>query len=227
MKFNLKYLSRLPNLKDLLNKRAKHVAEFVPPGHFYSPIPNLNEVQKYRSRLFDDKKVEIGEIDLQQSDQIQLLYQFEPLYKDLPFTEQKKTPYRYYYENPAFSYGDAIMLYSLLRLIKPRRYIEVGSGYSSCVALDTDELFLDQKTAFTFIEPYPKLLYSLLNKNDLKRITVIPNNLQDISVEHFSELSENDFVFFDSTHVCKAGSDVQYIFSDILPILPKGLYPFS
>ena len=198
--------------------------QFVPPGHFYSPIPDLNEVEKYRSRLFDDRRREMGEVDLQEAEQLQMLDKMEQLYHELPFPEQKAPSFRYYYKNPAFQYGDAITLYALMRLIKPHQYVEAGSGYSSCVALDTDETFLGGQTKFTFIEPYPDNVLSLIKKEDRKKITILPKNLQDVDVDYFSQLESEDFLFFDTTHVCKAGSDVQYIFFEILPLLKSGIY---
>lgn len=39
----------------------------------------------------------------------------------------------------------------------------------------------------------------------------------------FRELDANDILFIDSTHVAKLGSDVNYIFSEILPALRRGV----
>ena len=75
-----------------------------------------------------------------------------------------------------------------------------------------------------FIEPYPQLLYSLLKQGDEKEIQIIPSKLQDIPVEFFDCLEENDILFIDSTHVSKFGSDVNYLFFHILPRLRKGVY---
>lgn len=198
--------------------------QFVPPGHFYSPIPDLNEIEKYKTRLFDDQHPKIGEVDLQTRGQLHLLDRMSKLYTQLPFTDDKISLNRYFFNNPAFGYGDAITLYSFIRLFNPHKYIEVGSGYSSCVALDTDELFLRNHIEFTFIEPYPDLLFSLIKDDDKERVNIIPKKLQDIDVKYFEKLDKGDFLFFDSSHVCKAGSDVQYIFFEILPRLKKGVY---
>ncbi|HKW95839.1 MAG TPA: class I SAM-dependent methyltransferase, partial [Methylomirabilota bacterium] len=40
----------------------------------------------------------------------------------------------------------------------------------------------------------------------------------------FRELDESDILFIDSTHVVKLGSDVNYIFREILPSLRVGVY---
>lgn len=131
---------------------------------------------------------------------------------------------RYFFENPAYSYSDAICLYGMIRHVRPRRIIEVGSGYSSCVTLDTNELFFDNRIACTFIEPFPDLLRSLMKPDDVDRVEIIASRLQDVDVARFRELSANDILFIDSTHVSKLGSDVNYIFGEILPTLSRGVY---
>ena len=54
-----------------------------------------------------------------------------------------------------YSYSDAICLYGMMRHLKPRRLIEVGSGFSSAAILDTNELFFGHHIACTFIDPEP------------------------------------------------------------------------
>ena len=208
--------------KDVIKK--PFTKQFVSPGHFYSPIPDLNEIEKYKARLFNDHRPRIEEVDLQTSEQLHLLDKMSKLYMELPFKEEKNSSNRFFFNNPAFGYGDAITLFSLIRIFNPHKYIEVGSGYSSCAALDTDELFLKRHIEFTFIEPYPDLLFSLIKDDDKERVNIIPKKLQDIDVKYFEKLDKGDFLFFDSSHVCKAGSDVQYIFFEILPRLKKGVY---
>jgi hypothetical protein len=53
---------------------------------------------------------------MRDDNQIQLLDKFSKYYKDLPFGETKKNGLRYYYENEMYSYGDAIVLYSMIRI---------------------------------------------------------------------------------------------------------------
>jgi len=51
--------------------------------------------------------------------------------------------------------------------------IEVGSGDSSAMTLDTDELFFQNRIDVTLIEPYPDLLYSLMKPQDKDHIVII------------------------------------------------------
>lgn len=195
-----------------------------PPGHFYSPIPDVAEIRRNEDRVFAAASREIPGVDLNESAQLALLAQLIPFYAEQPFTAQKQQGARYFFENNAFSYFDAVFYYCLLRHIRPRRVIEVGSGYSSCVLLDTNERFLDHSITCTFIEPYPELLMSLLDANDRARTTLIARNLQDVDPGIFGELEPNDILFIDSSHVVKTDSDVNHIFFDVLPRLQDGVY---
>ncbi|HMZ23784.1 MAG TPA: class I SAM-dependent methyltransferase [Saprospiraceae bacterium] len=216
-------------------EELKKVSGLFPPGHFYSPIPDLEEVRKHESSIWSVLPREIEGIDLNDKGQLQLLKKFSKFYEELPFKDEKLEGLRYFFQNPAYSYSDAIVLYSMIRFAKPRHIIEVGSGFSSCVTLDTNEVFFDGKIKTTFIEPFPNLFYSLLKEGDREKVRVLPIPLQDVSLAEFDELGKNDILFIDSTHVSKINSDVNYIFFKILPRLKSGVivhfhdifYPFE
>jgi hypothetical protein len=195
-----------------------------PPGHFYSPIPDVADIRRNEARVFATGSREIPGVDLNEAAQLTLLAQLIPFYAEQPFTPHKQQGGRYFFENNAFSYFDAVLYYCLLRHIRPRRVIEVGSGYSSCVLLDTNERFLGHSINCTFIEPYPQLLMSLLDANDRARMTLMARNLQDVDPGIFRELEPNDILFIDSSHVVKTHSDVNHIFFEVLPRLQDGVY---
>jgi hypothetical protein len=207
-----------------LRAQIQELTRFVPPGHFFSPIPSLDEIKKDEARIFESIPRGLIGIDLQEAEQLTLLDKFVQYYEEMPFQSQKAEGLRYYFENPAYSYSDGIMLYCMIRYLNPNKYIEVGSGYSSCVTLDTNELFFGGSIFITFIEPHPKLLMSLLKEKDKGKVRILPSRLQDIGVSEFEALRRNDILFIDSTHVSKVGSDVNYIFFEILPRLSSGVY---
>lgn len=209
--------------------------QFVPPGHFYSAIPNLQEIKEREKRLFTMPGQSLPGIDMKECEQLALLEQLATFYQEHPFLDNKQTGLRYFFDNPAFAYADGLVLYSMIRLMRPRRIIEVGSGYSSCVTLDTNEWFFDYKIDCTFMEPYPDLLLSLIEPADLPKIELQPIGLQDVDLQEFAQLEAGDICFIDSTHVGKIGSDVNYIFFHVLPMLKEGViihfhdifYPFE
>jgi hypothetical protein len=112
----------------------------------------------------------------------------------------------------------------MLREFRPRRVVEVGCGFSSCVILDVNERFLDGRIDCCFIEPHPELLRSLVKPDD--RYTLIEKPVQDVDLDVFRTLAPGDFLLIDSTHVSKAGSDVHQHFFKILPALAPGVLVF-
>jgi hypothetical protein len=228
-----KILNNLPYIRTLIsnNKKLESKLEnyiklygtWVPPGHYYSPIPSLEELELKKKIIYNYGK-KIHAIDLQLNEQNTLLKEFSNFYKDLDFTIEKNGTNRYYYNNPSFREPDAIFLYSFLRKFKPGRIIEVGSGYTSALILDINDKYFDTSLELTFVEPYPDLLLSLLNENDKTKLELIPKKLQDVDLSLFDRLQPGDLVFFDSTHVSKTGSDVNIIFFDLIPRLKPGVY---
>ena len=180
-------LERGQLVRERANPRPEH--PFVPPGHFYSPIPSLSEVGRDAARIFAPPPRTLPGIDLREAAQLALLERFIPFYAEMPFAPEKTPGLRYHFENGAYSYADAIMLCCMLRHLQPKRVIEIGSGYSSAVTLDSNERFLQNRIEATFIEPYPDLLHSLLKPGDAERIEIISKRLQDVPVALFSRTS--------------------------------------
>lgn len=226
MRFLTELALKIPQIKKLQAERDSLLRGYahVPPGHFYSPIPSLNEIKSREDRIWGNIPKELPGIDLNTEEQLIYFSEFAKLYKEMPFSSEKNATLRYFFENSSYSYSDAICLYAMIRKAKPRRIIEVGSGYSSCVMMDTNEFFFDDNIDITFIEPYPDLLFSLMKEEDKSRYRVLPRILQEVESDIFYELTENDILFIDSTHVSKIGSDVNHILFDLLPKLNKGVF---
>lgn len=230
-------LNKLPYIKGLYHENIKFKKKLLyPPGHFYSEIISLEEVMKRQNAIWGKENIEgITGIDLNVDEQIKLVKQFEQYYNEIPFPKIKSYDKRYYFENEFYSFTDAIFLYSIIRHFKPNRIIEIGSGFSSSVMLDTNEHFFKKSINLTFIEPNADRLKSLLKENDYEATTIIEQAVQDVKIETFEKLNHGDILFIDSTHVVKTGSDVNYIFFEILPKLKSGVlvhfhdvfYPFE
>jgi len=225
------YLKPIAEIIDLKKALAEQKAEtnkykdmqLFPPGHFYSPI--LDSSQAATDSSLTLEQVASANILFNLEAQSSLLFsaEFKKIYEMLPFSDKNNGTQRYFYENPAYSYSDGIFLFYFLNKFKPKRIIEVGSGYSSALILDTNASYLKNDLEITFIEPYPDLLLSLMTQEDKQKAQIIDKNLQDVPLSRFSCLAENDILFIDSTHVAKSGSDVNYIFSEILPSLNNGV----
>lgn len=213
----------IKSIYNLLKSSQLHLFSLYPPGHFSSPIPNIREIFSREGEIFDQSVRDIPGIDLREHQQVNLLHALSKYYVDLPFTPNSIRPRRYYYENDFFSYGDAIILFSMLRHYRSRRVVEIGSGFSSAVMLDTKELFLGDSIDLTFVEPNPHRLLGLLKEHGKAECHIIQKRVQDIDLSIIESLDENDLLFVDSSHVLKMGSDVGYIIFHILPRLKRGV----
>jgi predicted O-methyltransferase YrrM len=231
-----KLLNKAPYVKVLYRENELyHKNACYPPGHFYSPIVSVEELVKDRERIWGKEDKKLPGLNLRTESQLALLEEFEKYYGAQPFKDEEISELRYYYKNGYYSYTDGLVLYSFMRHFRPSRIIEAGSGFSSALMLDVNNIFLENKVSLTFIEPFPDRLRSLLRKDDGQKCKLIEKKIQDVPRELFSELGENDFLFIDSSHVAKTGSDVNYILFDILPMLKPGVlihfhdifYPFE
>jgi hypothetical protein len=227
---------RLPYFRRIAWELAQYrEAQPFPPGHYYSPIPSQAEVKAREQDIWGTWPRHLPSIDLNEEGQVVLFEELKQYYADLPFGDTPKQGLRYHFECGSFSYSDAIVLYCMIRHLKPRRIIEIGSGYSSVVMLDTNDLFFSKAISCTFIDPNPERLLSLLKNDDRDNCNIIAAPLQKVSIDTFKGLSHNDILFVDSSHVSKVHSDVNMIFFDILPILADGVmihfhdifYPFE
>ncbi|WP_433812667.1 class I SAM-dependent methyltransferase [Flavobacterium johnsoniae] len=226
-------INKLPYVKTLYQQSLNSAH---PNGHFYSPIVSIENIKKREFEIW--KNVEndgIAGINLRTEEQKSLIRKFVQYYEEIPFKPEKQNKFRYYFENDYYSYTDSIILYSFIRHFKPKRIIEIGSGFSSAVMLDTNEFFFNNEIDLTFIDPYAERLLSLITQEDLKRVKLIESDVQLIPLDVFKELQSGDILFVDSTHVTKTGSDVNYILFEILPTLNSGVlihfhdifYPFE
>jgi predicted O-methyltransferase YrrM len=231
----LNAISKARNYDEVVSERDKIRAKYdelksqldelyVPPGHFFSPIPSLDEIRKDESIIFGKAPETLSGIDLNVDKQLTLFKELARFYPEMPFKAEKSSDLRYHFVNDAYTYGDGIVLYGMIRHLEPKKIIEVGSGFSSCLILDTNDLFFNGQISTTFIEPYPQLLKSLLQEEDEGATNLISKRLQDVSLDVFESLGENDILFIDSTHVSKINSDVNYLIFEILPRLSKGVY---
>lgn len=111
-----------------------------------------------------------------------------------------------------------------MRLVKPKRIIEIGSGKSSAVMLDTNDSYLNRSIEFTFIDIDFYNLKSILSDEDYSNIKMIESPVQEVDINIFDTLEANDLLFIDSSHVSKIGSDLHTIFFKILPRIKSGVY---
>jgi len=197
-----------------------------PPGHFYSPLPNLDDFKDADHSAFDNSLRELPGINLNAEGQSVMLRNLLPFFRhftDVFCQSIQAGKTRFNFDQNFFKEGDALTLYGMLSLFKPAKIIEVGSGHSSAVMLDAADADPAWNPEITFIEPYPERLHSVLKEDESFHTRIIKDIVQNVSVGEFLSLDEGDILFIDSSHVSKIGSDVNYLFFDVLPKLKPGV----
>jgi hypothetical protein len=123
--------------------------------------------------------------------------------------------------NPYFKGLDALGLYLMLRDLKPEKLIEVGQGISTRVAMwalqrNTQET--GRAVEFVSIDPYERA--AGLRCPERVGLRILNQPLQSVDFDGLLEGCR--FVFIDSSHVYKFGSDVAFEFVRIYPRLLPG-----
>lgn len=194
-----------------------------PPGHFYSPVVTPEEVRRYWHPGWGVR--EAPGVDMREEAQLELVRELAGWYGDFDFPRERSDQGRYFLENRQFTNSDAVTLFCMLRRLEPRRIVEVGSGFSSALMVDTLERHPWPLESLTLIEPYPDRLYSLLRPSDRDdpRIHIVEDVVQEAEMEPFAALEAGDLLFIDSSHVARMGSDVLHLFFQVLPQLARGV----
>jgi hypothetical protein len=113
---------------------------------------------------------------------------------------------------------DGMLMYAMVRTLKPKTYLEVGSGNSTKFvrrAIRDGDL----STKLISIDPYPRADIDRLCDEVIRTpFENVPETLYQSLVQH------NDMVFIDNSHRSFANSDVTVFFTETLPALPSGVY---
>jgi predicted O-methyltransferase YrrM len=193
----------------------------VVPNRFNQPIPDTRTL---KPALWETRSQLVG-VDLREGEQLRLLSELSSRYRPEwdRFPLEPTTPnHQYYVNNRIFESVDGEMLYAMIRHHKPRRIVEVGSGFSTRLSAQAIARNVRDDAGYrcelTAIEPHPNP--SLRSDG---AITLIDTEVQDVPLSFFTSLEENDILFIDSSHILRIGSDVQYECLEILPRLARGV----
>ena len=178
----------------------------IRPIHYYEPIPDFRSITSEQL----ERRREFRSIDFGWDAQLQLLRDLSAFRIEFEAAD---------FKNDYFNGLDAAVFYSLIRHLRPRRVIEIGSGYSTRFAHKALTRNADGGK-LTCIEPHPE---ERLNGLRLS-VEVIQKRVEEIDVDFFSCLEANDILFIDSSHTVKFGSDVCYEFLEVLPTLRPGVW---
>lgn len=187
------------------------------PNHFYQPIPDTSKIPLKTFR----KKSEMKGININEKLQLNLIKKvfpkFQQEYNKISHTPDSQS-HIYAFNNLAFDGVDGLVYYCLIRHLKPKKIIEIGSGWSTKIAAQA--ALINKTTSLISIEPYPQ---PILIKGFPGLKKVIKKDAQELPLDFFDQLGKNDILFIDSTHTVKTGGDVTFLFLEVLPRLRKGV----
>jgi len=202
------------------NNDKPEISLLFPVGHFYSPIVDPVYARAHEQKIWQKFDQMLG-IDLNIPDQLTLLRQIKTHTESINYpVEQPEDPTTYFYGNDQYPVLDAEFLYAALTHFRPKSMIEVGSGFSSLITADVNHRLLDSKLDFSCIEPFPRQ-FLIDGVEGISR--VVQQKVEDVELSFFDRLKSGDILFIDSSHVSKVGSDVNYLFFEVLPRLNKGV----
>jgi len=192
-----------------------------PNGHFYSPVVDPASLDVARVWPADPS---VMGIDFDDTSHERILREAFPRFiaeYDYPERlEETSDLTEFFTQNTQYSWLDSRALFVLLRQWQPRRMIEVGSGFSTLLAADVNRRFLGSSMDITCIEPFPRAFL----RNGVPGVSrLIESKVQDVPLREFAALEAGDILFIDSSHVAKTGSDVNFLYFEVLPRLAHGV----
>lgn len=200
----------------LLSKKIFNVIGVFPIiNHYYEPLFQKKQLNKPLS-----SKRSIPAVDFNIDKQLKIIKNFNFIDEFKSFINKEDN--KFYFGNGSFESGDAEYLYNFIRYFKPKKIIEIGSGFSSLIIQESlrvnfheDKSILPEQIC---IEPYE---VPWLEKTGIK---VIRKEVEMIDMAFFDSLSTGDLLFIDSSHIIRPQGDVIYEYLELLPKLNNGVF---
>lgn len=205
-------IAKFPRCKEVLMR----VGVFPIWNHYYEPLFDCSVLSK---PLDDDRN--LPGIDWNVFGQLEILEKFNYTDEFKDVSRAKVDERHFYMDNGSFVSGDAEYLYNLIRLKKPARIFEIGSGHSTLMARKAVIRNMEETPGYQCkhlcVEPYeaPWL--------ESAGVTVIRQKVEEVGVALFTELDSGDILFIDSSHMIRPQGDVLFEFLELLPTLKKGV----
>ena len=181
--------------------------------HYYQPL--INPAKHLTKSLREDRN--LPGINFNIKEQLVILQSFN-FNKELEKFPLKKEGGNldYYFNNGSFESGDAEFLYNIIRVKKPGKFIEIGSGFSTLIANKAIQKN-ENGCKHICIEPYE---VKWIEKLDVE---VIRKRVEDIDLSIFKSLEKDDILFIDSSHIIRPQGDVLLEYLEILPQCAPGV----
>ena len=203
----------------LARRAAERLGLQVVLKTYYSPIPDLSQLSagvwdardELRGVAFDlDAQLAFVESDL------------APHLAGLVWGADVAPAHSYDPRNDSYPLADARTLYAMVRQLRPKQIVELGSGQTTrVIAQACRENARDGHSArLRAFDPFPTAV-----DDDLPGLAELNRTkAQDVQDDVFAELQSGDILFVDTTHTVKIASDVNDIVLRVLPLLRSGVH---
>lgn len=180
--------------------------------HYYEPLFNSVHLKKPLSEV----RILKG-INWNLTEQIEFLtsLNFQSELSNVP--DEFKSETNFHFNNGSFESGDAEYWYQIIRLKKPKKIIEIGSGNSTKIAqlaIQANGLNICDHIC---IEPYEMPWLEEIG------VKTIRKRVEEIPLDFFKSLEADDILFIDSSHIIRPQGDVLFEYLEIFPILNSGV----
>jgi len=212
-KYNITYTNTVSPFSKFIFKK---IGVFPITNHYYEPLFDDSKILK---SLRSDRN--LPGINFNVENQLNLLAQFSYNSELIEISKLTNSNPKFSFTKEQFGSGDAEILYNIVRNKKPKKIIEIGCGQSTLIiqnAIDCNNILNpDYECEHICIEPY-----ECLGLENLK-VNLIRKKVEELSIDIFTSLGENDILFIDSSHIIRPQGDVLFEYLEILPSLKSGV----
>lgn len=200
-----------------MRRAARRVRLDVVPSGIYSPIPAVpSPADPLWSKEYPLEVDTAAQMDFVEQE-------LTPHLRELPAGLAPAERHGFRVWNGQYQAGDAELLYAVLRRLRPRRVLELGSGFSTLVsaAACARNAAEGDPVELVAVDPEPRTAVPA-GMDGLARIE--RRDCRELPLERFLELRDRDVLFIDTSHIVKLGSELNRLVLEILPRLAPGVH---
>jgi hypothetical protein len=220
-------LALFTRVQSAAQRRGVHVARArdwrLSPNNYYSALPDLDRLDP---AVWERESAMVGvafDVDAQIALAASAL---APFAAELRAPHAAADPLDFHLDNQHFESVDAEIAYAMIRHLRPRTVVELGSGFSTQVlgAAAARNAQEGAPCALRAYNPYPSDRMRAVLARGIPGLAVHEEiEAQRLPLETFTALAPGDVLFIDTSHVVKLGGEVVHLFLEVLPRLAPGV----
>jgi predicted O-methyltransferase YrrM len=208
-------------------RRGVHVARRrdwrISPNNYYSSLPDLERLD---DTVWGRESAMVG-VAFDPAAQVAFAEDRLASYvAELGAPHTADDPLAFHLDNAHFESVDAEIAYAMVRHVRPRRIVELGSGFSTQVLAAAARRNADEGAPCELCayNPYPSERTAAVLERGVPGLTAhIEVEAQSLPVDVFAALGAGDILFIDTSHTVKLGGEVVHLFLEVLPRLAPGV----